>query len=45
MPDFLTTINWLSPSTIGIIIGIVVLAVIAGYLWWAWSEKKWPFGQ
>lgn len=27
--------------------GIVFLAVIAvgGYIWWAWAEKKWPFGK
>jgi hypothetical protein len=32
-------------TTTGIIIGIVVILGIGGYLWWAWSEKKWPFQQ
>lgn len=49
MPEFLAKINWFSPATIGINIGIGVVALIviaiAGYLWWAWSQKKWPFGQ
>lgn len=27
-----------------IAIGIIAVAVIAGYLWWAWSEKFFPFG-
>ncbi|MDD3607344.1 MAG: hypothetical protein PHQ20_00910 [Candidatus Moranbacteria bacterium] len=39
--NFLTNIDWSSPTTIGI--GIVVVIAVAGYLWWAWSEKKWPF--
>jgi len=43
--NFLTNINWSSPTTIGIGIGIVVVVAVAGYLIWAWSEKKWPFGQ
>ena len=43
MPDFLTNIDWSSPTTI--IIGVAVIAAIgiAGYLFWAWSEGKWPF--
>jgi len=40
----LTNIDWSSSATIGIIIGVVVVLGIAGYLLWAWSEKKWPFG-
>jgi uncharacterized membrane protein YccC len=32
-------------NIIGIVIGIVVVIAIAGYLWWAWSQKKWPFSQ
>lgn len=43
--NFLTNINWSSPTTIGIGIGIVVVIAVAGYLIWAWSEKKWPFIQ
>lgn len=43
MPDFLTTISWSSPATIGVIIGVVALVAVAIYLYWAWSEKKWPF--
>lgn len=43
--DFLANIDWSSPTTIGIVIGIVVVVAVAGYLVWAWSEKKWPFGQ
>jgi len=41
----LTTIDWSSPTTIGIGIAIIAVVAIGGYLWWAWSEKKWPFGQ
>ena len=43
--NFLINIDWSSPTTIGIGIGIVVVVAVAGYLVWAWSEKKWPFGQ
>ncbi|MEA2089029.1 MAG: hypothetical protein U9O55_04310 [Patescibacteria group bacterium] len=45
MPDFLTNMDWSSPTTI--IIGVAAIAVIAvaGYLFWAWSEGNWPFGQ
>ena len=45
MLDFLTTISWSDPTTIGSIIGIVALVAVAGYLYWAWSDKSWPFGQ
>ena len=46
MPELLTTISWSSPSTVGIIIGIVVILAGGGYIWWACSEKKGrPFGQ
>jgi len=45
MPAFLTDISWSSPTTIGIIVGVVVILAIAGYLYWAWSENKWPFSQ
>lgn len=38
--NFLTNINWSSPTTIGIGIGIVVVIAVAGYLIWAWQEKK-----
>jgi len=41
--NFLSNINWSSPTTIGIGIGIVAVIVIAGYLIWAWQEKKPPF--
>jgi len=41
--NFLSNINWSSPTTIGIGIGIVVAVAIAGYLVWAWQEKKPPF--
>jgi len=43
--DFLTNIDWSSPTTIGIGIAIIAIIVIGGYLCWAWSNKKWPFGQ
>ena len=43
--NFLTNIDWSSPTTIGIGIVIVVVVAVAGYLIWAWSEKKWPFVQ
>lgn len=42
MLDFLTNVNWLSPIAIGI---YVLVVAIGGYLWWAWSEKQWPFSQ
>jgi len=49
MSEFLAKINWFSPAAIGINISIgiivIIVIVIAGYLWWAWSKKKWPFGQ
>jgi len=41
----MTNIDWSNPATSGIVIGIVVILGIGGYLWWAWSEKKWPFQQ
>jgi len=28
-----------------IVIGIVVIVAIAGYLIWAWQEKKFPFNR
>ena len=43
--DFLTNIDWLSPTTIGIGVGAIVAAAVAGYLYWAWTEKKFPFNQ
>jgi hypothetical protein len=43
--NFLTNINWSSPTTIGIGIGVIVIVAVGSYLYWAWSEKKWPFGQ
>lgn len=39
----LTNVSWTDPTTIGIGMGIIVVIAVAGYLWWAWSEKKWPF--
>jgi hypothetical protein len=41
--NFLTNIDWTSPMTIGIGIGIIAVIAIAGYLVWAWQEKKPPF--
>jgi hypothetical protein len=41
----LTTIDWSSPTTIGVVIGVVVILAVGGYFWWAYSEKKWPFDQ
>jgi len=41
--NFLTNIDWTSPTTMGIGVGVVVIIVIAGYLVWAWQEKKTPF--
>jgi len=43
--NFLTNIDWSSPTTIGIGIAIIAVIAVGGYLWWAWSEKKPPFGQ
>jgi hypothetical protein len=43
--NFLTNINWSSPTTIGIVIGVIVVIVIVGYLIWAWTAKKPPFVQ
>ena len=40
MPTFLTNIDWSSPLTIGIIIGIAVILGVGGYLYWNWSENK-----
>jgi len=39
----LTNIDWSSPTTIGITIGIVVVVAVIGYFVWAWSEGKKPF--
>jgi len=41
----LMNIDWSSPATIWTVVIIIAVIVIGGYLWWAWSEKKWPFGQ
>ena len=41
--NFLTTIDWSNPITIGIIVGVIVILGIAGYLYWAWSKNEWPF--
>ncbi|PKL72704.1 hypothetical protein CVV26_00350 [Candidatus Kuenenbacteria bacterium HGW-Kuenenbacteria-1] len=38
--NFLTNIDWSSPTTIGI--AIIAVIAIGGYLWWAWSEKSHP---
>ncbi len=38
-------IDWSSPTTIVIGVAIIAVIVIGGYLWWAWTEKKWPFDQ
>ena len=38
--NFLTNIDWSSPTTIGIGIAIIAVIAIGGYLWWAWSEKS-----
>ena len=43
--NFLTNIDWSSPTTIGIGIGIAVVIAIVGYLIWAWEGKKPPFNQ
>jgi hypothetical protein len=43
--NFLTNIDWSSPATIGIGVGIIVAAVVVSYLYWAWTEKKFPFNQ
>jgi len=45
LTDFLKNIDLSNPTTIGIGIVIIVVIVIGAYLWWAWSEKKWPFGE
>jgi len=38
--NFLSNIDWSSPTTIGIGIAIIAVIAIGGYLWWAWSEKS-----
>ena len=43
MPNFITNIDWSNPMTIGVIIGTIALLAVGGYLYWAWSEKQWPF--
>lgn len=43
MLDFITNIDWSSPITIGITIGVIVVIGAGVYLWWAWSTKQWPF--
>ena len=43
--NFLSNIDWSSPTTIGIGIAIIAVIAIGGYLWWVWSEKKPPFNQ
>ncbi|MFA5777881.1 MAG: hypothetical protein WC870_00055 [Candidatus Paceibacterota bacterium] len=43
--NFLTNIDWSSPTTIWIGVGIVAVVAVVGYLIWAWVEKKGPFGQ
>ncbi len=35
-----TSINWSSPTTIGIGIAIIAVIVIGGYFLWSWSNKK-----
>ena len=45
MPEFLTNISWSNSATIGTTVGIVIIVIVAGYAWWAWSQKKWPFNQ
>jgi len=39
----LTNIDWSSPTTIGITVGIVIVVAVIGYLVWARSEGKKPF--
>jgi len=41
--NFLTNIDWASPVTIGVGLGIVAVIIIAGYLIWAYQSKQWPF--
>jgi len=42
--DF-SSIDWSSPTTIGIGIGIIAVLAIGGYLYWTWSQQKWPFNR
>lgn len=42
MPEFLTTISWSSPATIGIIICVVAILAVAGYFIHPWVKKHWP---
>ncbi len=34
----------MSSTTWIIIVAVVIVVAIGGYLFYAWSEKKWPFG-
>ena len=45
MLDIITNIDWSDPAIIVIGIGAVVIVVAGGYLYKAWSEKKWPFDR
>jgi hypothetical protein len=42
--DF-SSIDWSNPATIGIIAGIVIVLAVGGYLYWAYSQQKWPFNR
>jgi len=42
--DF-SSIDWSNPTTIGIIVGIVIVLAAGGYIYWAWSQQKWPFNR
>jgi hypothetical protein len=41
--NLLTNIDWTSPATIGVGIGIIAVIAIVGYLAWAYQSKQWPF--
>lgn len=41
--SLLTNIDWTSPMTIGIGIGIIAVIAIVGYLTWAYQSRQWPF--
>lgn len=38
-------INWSDPTTIGITLAIVVVLGAAGYAYYAYTQKAWPFGR
>jgi len=38
------TIDWSNQLVIGVVVSLILLGV-AGYLWWAYSKKSWPFNN